>query len=195
MTKLSNRLLLPQNARNLVGIRGICPRYVIYRQVAACYFLSLPYYKISPKFLFSSDLATNFRIRLYLRSVSDHFTTNSLISCVSTPSCVEKHYPHLQTQHVHMSYFGPSLRFFPRLALSEMAMGKLLVTLTYERFQCDVAFHTPIKHQHNSLLSYIASRWVVGEQCGAPSRPSLRLQGMQSSRSRYSSCAGTQYIT
>ena len=40
----------------------------------------------------------------------------------------------IQTQHVHMSYFGPSLRFFPRLALSEMAMGKLLVTLTYERF-------------------------------------------------------------
>ena len=40
----------------------------------------------------------------------------------------------IQTQHVHMSYFGPSLRFFPRLALSEMAMGNLLVTLTYERF-------------------------------------------------------------
>ena len=56
--------------------------------------LSLPYYKISPKFLFSSDLATNFRIRLYLRSASDHFTTDSLISCVSTPSCVKKRYPH-----------------------------------------------------------------------------------------------------
>ena len=40
----------------------------------------------------------------------------------------------IQTQHVHMSYFGPSLRFFPRLALFEMAMGKLLVTLKYERF-------------------------------------------------------------
>eukprot|EP01052_Picozoa_sp_SAG31_P087959 SAG31_NODE_49337_length_144_cov_7.133333_1_plen_47_part_11 len=35
MTKLSNRLLLLQNARNLVGIRGICPRYVIQRQKVA----------------------------------------------------------------------------------------------------------------------------------------------------------------
>ena len=65
MTKLSNRLLLLPNARNLVGIRGICPRYVIQRQMVAHEGLSLPYYKISPKFLFSSDLATNFRICLY----------------------------------------------------------------------------------------------------------------------------------
>ena len=94
MTKLSNRLLLLQNARYLVDVRGICQRYVVQRQMVAHRLLSLPYYKISPKFLFSSDLATNFRIRLYLRSASDHFTTDSLISCVSTPSCVKKRYPH-----------------------------------------------------------------------------------------------------
>ena len=40
-------------------------RYVIQRQMAVDRLLSLPYCKISLKFLFSSDLATNFRICLY----------------------------------------------------------------------------------------------------------------------------------
>ena len=112
MTKLSNRLLLLQNARNLVGIRGICPRYVIQRQMVGYHVLSLPYYKISLKFLFSSDLATNFRICLYLarqatiwRRIREFHEFLRLDAWRSATLI-------LQTQRVNISYFGPSLQLF-----------------------------------------------------------------------------------